>query len=206
MSEKESGSATSGPPEDKADDTGDSTWTDSLFGASESIRGAISGTIRNVLNNDEGIRKLIRDALPKEVVGHVTRTVDQGKDEIVRAVGQQTRKFLENIDLGQEIQNILTSVSLEFRTELRFIPNDQAVKPEGRVTMKVKQGEKEVESKSIPIPTGLIRDAIMNSLTALSAAFQKAEDMPLDGAENEGEGEDVDPTEPPDEAGDSETP
>ena len=185
MSEKESDKAAPGSPEDKADDTGDGTWTDSLFGASESIRGAIGGAIRNVLNNDEGIRKLIRDALPKEIVGHVTRTVDQGKDEIVKAVGQQTRKFLENIDLGQEIQNILTSVSLEFRTELRFIPNDQAVKPEGRVTMKVKQGEKEVESKSVSIPTGLIRDAIMSSLTALSAAFQKAEDIALGGAESE---------------------
>ena len=106
---------------------GEKTWTDSLFGASESIRTTIRSTLRNALNNDEGIRKLIRDMLPKEVVGHVMRNVDQGKDEIVKAVGYQTRKFLEGIDLGHEIQKVLTSVSLEFKTELRFIPNDQAI-------------------------------------------------------------------------------
>ena len=152
---------------------GDRTWTDSLFGASESIRSTISSTLRNALNNDEGIRKLIRDMLPKEVVGHVIRNVDQGKDEIVKVVGHQTRKFLEGIDLGQEIQKVLTSVSLEFKTELRFIPNDQAIRPEGRVAMKVTQGDNEVDSGSIPIPTMVIRDAIMGSLNALSAAFQR---------------------------------
>ena len=157
----------------KHEGPGDKTWTDSLFGASESIRSTISSTLRNALNNDEGIRKLIRDMLPKEVVGHVMRNVDQGKDEIVKVVGHQTRKFLEGIDLGHEIQKVLTSVSLEFKTELRFIPNDQAIRPEGRVAMKVTQGEKEVDSGSIPIPTMVIRDAIMGSLNALSAAFQR---------------------------------
>ena len=157
----------------KQDGPGDKTWTDSLFGASESIRSTISSTLRNALNNDEGIRKLIRDMLPKEVVGHVMRHVDQGKDEIVKVVGHQTRKFLEGIDLGHEIQKVLTSVSLEFKTELRFIPNDQAIRPEGRVAMKVTQGEKEVDSGSIPIPTMVIRDAIMGSLNALSTAFQR---------------------------------
>jgi len=159
--------------ETKEESGGDRTWTDSLFGASESIRSTISSTLRNALNNDEGIRKLIRDMLPKEVVGHVIRNVDQGKDEIVKVVGHQTRKFLEGIDLGQEIQKVLTSVSLEFKTELRFIPNDQAIKPEGRVAMKVTQGDTEVDSGSIPIPTMVIRDAIMGSLNALSTAFQR---------------------------------
>jgi hypothetical protein len=153
--------------------SGDRTWTDSLFGASESIRTTLSSTLRNALNNDEGIRKVIRDILPKEVVGHVIRNVDQGKDEIVKVVGVQTRKFLEGIDLGKEIQKVLTSVSLEFKTELRFIPNDQAVRPEGRVAMKVTQGDTEIDSGSIPIPTMVIRDAIMGSLNALSAAFQR---------------------------------
>jgi hypothetical protein len=162
--------------------SGDRTWTDSLFGASESIRTTLSSTLRNALNNDEGIRKVIRDILPKEVVGHVIRNVDQGKDEIVKVVGVQTRKFLEGIDLGKEIQKVLTSVSLEFKTELRFIPNDQAVRPEGRVAMKVTQGDTEVDSGSIPIPTMVIRDAIMGSLNALSTAFQR-------GAEESGDPE-----------------
>jgi hypothetical protein len=151
-------------------------WTGSLFGASEGLRGAISGAIRNVLNTDEGLRKMVRDALPSEILGHVTRSIDAGKDEIVKGVGNQTRKFLENLDLGQEIQKVLTSVSLEFRTELRFIPNDQAVRPEGRVTVKVKQGDTDLESKSVPLPAGIIRDAIVGSLMAVGSAFQRGDD------------------------------
>ena len=163
----------SDPSEAPKDDEGNEEQWSTLKGVSESLRKAIGAGIRGVLNNDDGLRKAVKDAVPTEVLGYVMRQVDSAKDEVVKIVGNQTRKFLENLDLGNEIQKVLTSVSLEFRTELRFIPNDKAVKPEARVQMKVKGGESEVESKPIPLSVSLLRDTVVSALNTVSNAFQK---------------------------------
>ena len=93
-------------------------------------------------------------------------------------VGNQTRKFLENLDLGTEIQKVLTSVSLEFRTELRFIPNDKALKPEGKVKVKVKSTESDDESESGPISlsVGIVRDSVISAINALSRTLNPDEE------------------------------
>ena len=42
-------------------------------------------------------------------------------------VGQELRRFLETVNVSGELQKLLTSLSFEIRTEIRFIPNDEAV-------------------------------------------------------------------------------
>ncbi len=61
------------------------------------------------------------------------------KDEMMRIIGSEVRRFLETVNLSGELQKLLTSLSFEVKTEIRFIPNDQAVvKPEikNRTTVK----------------------------------------------------------------------
>jgi hypothetical protein len=105
---------------------------DGRQGVSEGLRKALASGIRMALSADD----VIRDAVPREVLSHVMRQTDSAKDEVVRVVGVQIRKFLENLDIAGEVQKILTSVSFEVRTEIRFIPNDQGVMPKPRVKVK----------------------------------------------------------------------
>ena len=77
----------------------------------------------------------------------VITTICPGMDpvKVERIVSREIRIFLENVDFGGEIAKILTSVSFEIKTEIRFIPNDQAVKPQikNKVDAKrVKDGSK----------------------------------------------------------------
>ncbi|MEZ4268834.1 MAG: hypothetical protein R3F39_20965 [Myxococcota bacterium] len=105
---------------------------DGRAGVSEGLRKALASGIRMALSADD----VIRDAVPREVLSHVMRQTDSAKDEVVRVVGVQIRKFLENLDIAGEVQKILTSVSFEVRTEIRFIPNDQGLMPKPRVKVK----------------------------------------------------------------------
>lgn len=96
------------------------------------------------LISEDGIRSVVREkGLPREAVGFILGQVDATKREVLRIVSKEIRLFLENVDLGGELTKILTSVSFEIRTEVRFIPNDAALKPNVRnkVRIRGKDGE-----------------------------------------------------------------
>jgi hypothetical protein len=96
-----------------------------------------------VFTTEEGIRKLATDLkLPKDVVNYLIQSAATTKDELFRVVGKELRGFLETVNISGELQKLLTSLSFEIKTEIRFIPNDEAVsgvKPDikiGRMSLK----------------------------------------------------------------------
>ena len=148
---------------------------ESLKGAADSVRKAFMGGFRSVLGADDGIRSAISDSFAREVVSYITRQVDNAKDEVVRMTGNQIRKFLDNLDLGEELQKILTSLSFEIKTEIRFIPNDQgvqSVKPDARVRVKVKGsgGEEEVTEVD-PKTRSTIREGVKAAMDSVLGRF-----------------------------------
>ena len=81
-----------------------------------------------VFTTEEGIRKLATEfSLPKDVASYLINSAQSTKDELFRIVAKEMREFLENMNLGNEIAKILTTLSFEIKTEIRFIPNDEAV-------------------------------------------------------------------------------
>jgi len=106
---------------------------------SDTVRKALASGYRSVRASEEKIRGMVGDAMPKELVTYIKGAVDNGREELVRAIGTQTKKFLEGIDVGGEVAKILTAVSFEIRTEIRFIPNDQKIKPSIKTTIKPKK-------------------------------------------------------------------
>jgi len=65
--------------------------------------------------------------LPKEVALYLLRLGEDVRDDILRIFGRELRRVLETMNIGEELQKILTSTSFEIKTEIRFIPNDQSV-------------------------------------------------------------------------------
>ena len=90
-----------------------------------------------VFTTEEGIRKIASDLkLPKDVANYLIQQAAASKDELFRVVGKELRGFLETVNISGELQKLLTSLSFEIKTEIRFIPNDEAiagVKPEVKV-------------------------------------------------------------------------
>src|SRR3954471_899160 len=90
-----------------------------------------------VFTTEEGIRKIASDLkLPKDVANYLIQQAASSKDELFRVVGKEMRGFLENVNISGELQKLLTSLSFEIKTEIRFIPNNEAiagVKPDVKV-------------------------------------------------------------------------
>ena len=106
---------------------------------SDTVRKALASGFRSVRASEEKLRGMVGDAMPKELVTYLKGAIDNGREDIVRAIGSQTKKILEGIDVGGEVAKILTAVSFEIRTEIRFIPNDQKVKPSIKTSIKPKK-------------------------------------------------------------------
>src|SRR5262245_57918674 len=100
-----------------------------------------------VFTTEEGIRKVASEVhLPKDVANYLIQTAAQSKDQIFEISARELRAFLESANLSQEIQKVLTSLSFEIKTEIRFIPNDEAVggiKPDIKRKVGIKRSKDE---------------------------------------------------------------
>jgi hypothetical protein len=108
-----------------------------------------------VMTTEEGIRKLAKEmSLPKEVASYLASTASTTKDEILRILAREIREFLQNVNLSEEIAKMLTTLSFEVKTEIRFIPNDQklgGVSPDvkAKVALKsVRRGERRARRRT----------------------------------------------------------
>lgn len=73
----------------------------------------------------EGLRHLVGELkLPKEVVRDIYAQIDDTKVGLYRVVAKEIRDVLEHTELADEIAKVLTKLSFEIKTEIRFIPNE----------------------------------------------------------------------------------
>ena len=90
-----------------------------------------------VFTTEEGVRKLANEfSLPKDVATYLIAQAGTTKNELFRIVAQELRDFLESLNLNEEMARLLTSLSFEIKTEIRFIPNDKQ-KPRAKVKSSV---------------------------------------------------------------------
>jgi hypothetical protein len=104
--------------------------------------------------------------MPKEVVTYIVDLADNTKNEVVRVAAREFRTFLDSAKFNQELAKVLTTLSFEIRTEIRFIPNDQALKPSVETSARLKSKGKAVETA--PGTTDKINEAVRSSATELA--------------------------------------
>jgi hypothetical protein len=109
----------------------------------EIVRRTFYAGLGAVFTTEEGIRKLASDFhLPKDVANYLIQQAASSKDELFRILAKELRGFLDGLNVSGELQKLLTSLSFEIKTEIRFIPNDEAV---GGVKPNVKVGKMAVK-------------------------------------------------------------
>jgi hypothetical protein len=111
----------------------------------EVLRRTVLAGLGAVFTTEEGIRKMASDFhLPKDAANYLIQQAGASKDELFRIVAKELRSFLESANLAGELQKLLTSLSFEIKTEVRFIPNDEAVgglKPDLKRRVSVKKND-----------------------------------------------------------------
>jgi hypothetical protein len=111
----------------------------------ELVKKAVAAGVGAVFTTEESIRRLTKEMpMPKEVAGYLVNTASSTKDEFLRIVAREIREFLNTVNLSEEIAKMLTTLSFEIKTEIRFIPNDEkftGVEPDVKARVRLKRSE-----------------------------------------------------------------
>ncbi|HWU87397.1 MAG TPA: hypothetical protein VN253_08980 [Kofleriaceae bacterium] len=98
-----------------------------------------------VFHTEEGIRRIARESLP-EVAGYIASSADGAKDKVFDVIARETREFLSGLNVGEEIAKILTTLSFEIKTEIRFIPNSErftGAEPDVKASVRLKRTDRD---------------------------------------------------------------
>jgi hypothetical protein len=110
----------------------------------ELVKKTFAAGMGAVFSTEEGIRKLARENIP-EVAGYIASSADGAKDKVFEVIARETREFLSNLNLTDEIAKILTTLSFEIKTEIRFIPNSERLtgaEPDVKASVRLKRNDR----------------------------------------------------------------
>ena len=110
----------------------------------ELVKKTFAAGMGAVFSTEEGIRRLARESLP-DMVSYVASSADGAKDKVWEIIARETRDFLANLNLTEEIAKILTTLSFEIKTEIRFIPNSERItgaEPDVKASVRLKRNDK----------------------------------------------------------------
>jgi hypothetical protein len=109
----------------------------------ELVKKTFAAGMGAVFSTEEGIRKIARESLP-EVAGYIASSADGAKDKVFEVIARETREFLANLNVSEEIAKILTTLSFEIKTEIRFIPNSDrfvGAEPDVKASVRLKRND-----------------------------------------------------------------
>lgn len=109
----------------------------------ELVKKTFAAGMGAVFSTEENIRKIARESLP-EMAGYLASSADGAKDKVFDVIARETREFLSNLNVGEEIAKILTTLSFEIKTEIRFIPNSDrfvGAEPDVKASVRLKRND-----------------------------------------------------------------
>jgi hypothetical protein len=91
----------------------------------EILKRAVELGVEKARESPENLKSFVGDMkLPKEIAHVLFTQIDETKNGLFRVVAKEIRDFLENTNISNELQKVLTTVQFEVNTTIRFTPND----------------------------------------------------------------------------------
>lgn len=109
------------------------------------VRRTFTAGLGAVFSTEEGIRKVTRELQLPNVAGYIADTADTTKDKVLEIVAREVREFLSHVNLSDEVARLLTTLSFEIKTEIRFIPNSErytGVDPDVKAQVRLKRSDR----------------------------------------------------------------
>jgi hypothetical protein len=88
------------------------------------VERAVESGVERLAEGPENLKHLADRKLPKEVLHYLYNQVDETKNGLYRVVAKEIRDVLEHTQFADEIAKVLTKLSFEIKTEIRFVPNE----------------------------------------------------------------------------------
>lgn len=91
------------------------------------VEKAVETGVERLTEGPDQLRKHLGELkLPKEAASYVYEQIDDTKKGVYRVVAKEIRDVLEHMSLADEIASVLTKLSFEINTQIRFVPNQAA--------------------------------------------------------------------------------
>jgi hypothetical protein len=113
------------------------------------VRKAIAAGVAALFTTEEGARRLAREwKLPKDVMSYIAGQAAGARDELVRAISEQFRAYLESETVRREFRRTLSSMAIEVHAEIRFKPaeGEKRVRPEVKATVHPRRSRKKADA------------------------------------------------------------
>jgi hypothetical protein len=110
----------------------------------EIVKRTFQAGLGAVFSTEESIRKVAKDLKDTDVAGYIASSADGAKDKVLEVIARETREFLQQMNLSEEIAKILTMLSFEIKTEIRFIPNSErfgGIEPDIKAGVRLKKND-----------------------------------------------------------------
>lgn len=104
----------------------------------DGVRKALLAGVGALFMTEEGARRLARDwKLPKDVIGFIGQQASSAKEEVLRMLSDEIRRFLESDAVRRELGKALESMSVEVHAEIRLRRDqDGSARPEVRAAVR----------------------------------------------------------------------
>ena len=94
------------------------------LGVSEVLRKAVMTGLGAAIMTEEGVRSVLKELrLPKDAVNTALEQAERGKEELVRIVNDEVRRFLDSPALKREIAKALSNITIELTAKIRLNPD-----------------------------------------------------------------------------------
>ncbi len=106
----------------------------------ELIKRALEVGVGKLAEGPENVRTFVQDLkLPKELLGVFSAQLEETKNGMASAVAREVREFLQHTNLGEHLATALGRLSLEVKTEIRFVPNEAGAKPQASTEIRMRR-------------------------------------------------------------------
>lgn len=136
------------------------------------IERALESGVERLTEAPENLRDIARELkLPKEALQFLYGQVDDTKKGVYRVVAKEIRDVLEHTSFADEIADVLTKLSFEINTTIRFVPNKPGKDDEESAEAEPREGG-EAEQRRIPRPQ-VVSKVVMKARESLDRRHPK---------------------------------
>ena len=87
----------------------------------DGVKKALLAGVGALFMTEEGARRLAREwKLPKDLIGFIGQQASSAKDEILRVLSDEIRRFLESEAVRRELGKALEAMTVEVHAEIRL--------------------------------------------------------------------------------------
>jgi SMC interacting uncharacterized protein involved in chromosome segregation len=105
----------------------------------ELVKKLVDAGVERIADGPDSLKQILAELkLPKDALSVLTSQLDEARRDVSQVISREIREFLERSSLSEELLKLLSGLTLEIKTQIRFVPNkDGQLRPKTEVQTKL---------------------------------------------------------------------